>query len=175
MLLFLILAATLILVGKVVYSEYYKLCGRCYKPIVPNTISQITKDYVNLKIVYSKNNGSLPPSYYREDVYTITTDRTEIITGEYTIRDYDKVTEKNPLVISREQFTKLIAAAEKINPESNDSINLGCTGGSAKSIKISQNDKVLLDTSAYNCADKSTNESLEKFSAEFEKILPRNK
>ena len=157
-----ILAVVVFLITKLVY-------------VVENSISEINKNYANLTIVYSKNNGSLPPPYHREYVFTISTDGAGNIKGESTIRDYDKVIEKTPFVVSREQLNKVITASAEIHPESNDSVNLGCTGGSATSIRISQSNKMLLATSAYNCAGRSTNNSLERFSAKVEDIVPSSK
>ena len=170
-----VLAIGIIIVGKFIFLDHFDPCPRCKKPGVPNTVSQTSKDYANLKIIYSKNNGSLPPPYHREYVYTISTDETKIIKGEYAIRDYDKVIEKRPLVISGDQLLKLIQTTAKINPESSDSVNLGCTGGSVKSVKVSQDKRVLLETSTYTCAGKATNESLEKLSLEIEQALSSSK
>lgn len=170
-----ILAALVIAVVfavKFAYSKLEDYCPRCSNPNVSDNSSKINKDYANLEIVYSKNNGSLPPLYHREYIDTISTDEKGNIKGEYTVRDYNKTLEQKPLTISKEQLEKLIAASGKIEPTSSESANSGCTGGSNKSLKISQDDEILLAASAYNCAGKSTNESLEKFSLEIEEIMP---
>lgn len=161
----------LILFGKFLYLQLEDYCPRCKKPVVPNEVLKITNDYKNLTIIYSKNNGSLPPVYHREDIFTVTTNEKGNSTGEYAIKDYKKILEKKPFTISHEQLSKLLRIAARIDPKSNDSVNAGCTGGSVKSISISQNKKVLLETSTYNCSGKATNESLEKFSDEVEGVL----
>lgn len=172
--LYIVLAIALFLVAKIAYFEYHKPCGNCGRS-PSNNILKLTNDYSNLLIIYSSENGSLPPPYHRENIVTVSTDEVGKIKGIYTTRDYTKVIEEKSLTVSREQLKQLITALAKINPESNDDSTLGCTGGSSNSIKISQNKKILLTTSAYNCADKSSNESLENFFLEAELIIPRNK
>ena len=91
------------------------------------------------------------------------------------MRDYKKAIETKPLMITSDQLKSLLAAASKINPDSDESINSGCTGGSVKSIEITQIDKVLLKASGYSCAGSVTNESLEKASSEIENIISMGK
>lgn len=153
------------------YAWLERQCARCYKPEIENGVPQITKDYTNLKLVYTRNNGSLPPDYHRDYTYTITTNEKGEVSGDYVVKDYEKVLEQKPLAISKKQLEKLIAAVKKIDPKTNDNTNSGCTGGTYESVKISQNTKSLLQISSYSCAGKSTNESLEEFSTIVEKIL----
>jgi len=166
-----VVVVALIIAGKLLYNQLVDYCPRCKNPATPNEVLRITNGNTNLSIVYSKNNGSLPPQYHREDVFTVTTDEKGTISAEHTVKDYKEVLEKKPLIFSHENLNQLLGIATKIDSKSNDSANLGCTGGSNKAIKISQKDKILLETSSYNCGGKSTNESLEKFSADIEKIL----
>lgn len=162
------LGIALILVGKFLYDRLLGYCPRCREPVILNEVLQITSDYENLTIIYSKNNGSLPPMYHREDIFTITTDEMGNSTGEYVARDYEKELEKRPLTVSREQLNELLGVAAQIDPKTDGSANLGCTGGSVKSISVVQDKKTLLRTSAYNCGGESSNESLGKFSDEIE-------
>lgn len=161
----------MLLIAKVAYFEYLKFCSNCGRPPAKD-ILELLKDYSNLSISYSSDNGSLPPPYHRENIITISTDKTEKIQGKYTIRDYKNVLDERIINVSPEQLKKLITSLSKINPESNDAVISGCTGGSSKSIKISRNEKVLLSVSAYNCSNKSSNESLEKFFSEAKSIIP---
>lgn len=173
--LFIFLVVIVFLIVKLVIYESTKLCGRCNQPVVPNTVSQIN-DYANLKIVHSSGNGSLPPPYYRSYTFTILTNSSGEIAGEYKVSDgRGKIFEKRALTISSEQLTNLIAVAAKINPKTDESVNSGCTGGIGKSLTISQNNNVLLEASAYNCAGKSSNDSLEKVSAQIERLLSDGK
>lgn len=166
-----ILVVGLILLGKFLYAKLEDYCPRCKNPNIINNITNINKDNASLEFIYSKNNGSLPPPEHKENIYTISTDEKGTIKGKYVLRDYNKTLEQKPLALSKEQLEKLIAAVAKVDPKTNDTANSGCTGGSYKSIKISQNKKVFLETASYNCANIATNESLEKWSAEIEKIL----
>lgn len=172
--LYIVLAIIIFVVVKIAYFEFLKLCGNCGKAPSQNILT-LTKNHSNLLITYSSNNGSLPPPYHRERVVTISTDGKGKIKGTYTVGDYKTVIEDKSLTVSREQLNKLITAAAKINPKSDEGSVSGCTGGTSKSIKISQNNKMLLETSAYSCALKSSNESLEKFSLEAERIIPQSK
>lgn len=133
--------------------------------------NQALENLNNLKIVYSTNNGSLPPPYHKEYELTITTNESGKITGEIKASDYKSVLETKSVAVSEEQLKKLIELYKNVNPKEDESITSGCTGGSPKSVKISQGEKVLLETSAYNCGGKSSNESLADFSAEADKIL----
>ena len=166
-----IFIAVIILLGKFLYAQLIDYCPRCKNPKVVNNIININKDNKNLEIIYSKNNGSLPPPNYRENIYTVVTDDKGNIKGEYVTRDYNKTIKQKALTISKEKLKKLMTVIEKIDPKTNDNANSGCTGGAYKSIKISQNTKVLLQTSSYNCAGIATNESLEKLSLEIEGTL----
>lgn len=154
-----------------IFFEYFDPCPRCKKPVVSKRVSEIGNNYTNLKIVYSTNNGALPPPYHRSKILTITTDASGTITGEYKISDGRDVLEKKTVAVSKEQLASLIAATAKINSQSDNSVNLGCTGGTGKSLEISQNDTLILEAAAYYCAGKSTDEGLEKVSVEFEKLL----
>lgn len=147
---------------------------------------QNNTDLHNLKVVYSYDNGSLPPDSHRQYEFNITTDNKGEIKSEYTLSDYNvhtlqevndykNVLEKRPFTFSWEQLSRLINASKKVNSKSDDSINSGCSGGSNRSIKIAQKDELLLEATSYNCDGKSTNESLEEFSAEFAGILANSK
>jgi len=171
---FIVLAIVVFLVVKIAYFEIFKLCGDCERS-PSNNLLKLTKNYSNLLIIYTSENGSLPPPYHRERIFTISTDGAEKIKGNYTIRDYKNIIEEKSLSVSREQLNKLITALVKINSKSNDDTVSGCTGGTSNSIKVSQNNKTLIDTSAYNCAFKSSNESVKKFFSEAELIIPRSK
>ena len=145
-------------------------------PIFQNEVlKEFSRNQTNFEIVYESNNGSLPPEYFRQNLLTISTDKNGVISGKYQIKDYKKVLEEKPIVVSRDQLQRLIKTASQINSEANIDVNSGCTGGSTSSLKISQDNKVLLKTSAYNCAGRSTNDSLERFSAEVEGTLPSSK
>lgn len=166
-----ILAIILFLVAKFAYFGYFKLCGSCGRSPSDNILS-INKDHTNLSITYSSNNGSLPPQYYREKTVTITTNEKGEIKGKSTIKDYSKVIEENSLTVSAEQLNKIINASAKINPKSDDNVTFGCTGGTSSSIKITQNGKEILATSTYNCADRTSNKSLDNFFQEAGSIVP---
>lgn len=156
--------------------DYYsdKNCSekRAFSTVVSNESSKITSNK-NLTIIYSKNNGSLPPEYQRKYEFTITTDASGAITGEYTVNDYKDTKDMKSVAVTFEQLNKIITALKTVKPESDQ--NSDCAGGSTKSLKVSQNNVVILETFAYNCAGKSTNESLEEFSAIVEEMLSSNK
>lgn len=177
-LLIIAVVAAFLLAAKIGYLTYFKLCENCgntpSKDVKVNNVSSIGKHYGALSIVYSSENGSLPPPYHKEKIVNITTDTIGEIKGEYMVQGYkkDEIMEKRGLSVTYEQLEKLIAAAAKINPNSDESSTDGCTGGTSKSIKISQYDRTILETSNYSCALKVSNVSLEKFFLEAGSIIP---
>lgn len=164
--LLILLALALVLIAKIIYFEMTKTCcAPLPEPPVQNT------ELNNIKIVYSSNNGSLPPEYYRENTLTIETDDKGEVKAEYAISDYKEVLQKESVKVSKEQLSRLMEQLKKINPESKDDENSDCTGGTTKSLKVTQGEKILAEASAYNCASQSSNQSLEDFSAIIEEML----
>lgn len=181
--LYIVLAVVLVLAAKIAYFELFKTCGDCGEPEVnPASYSEsrnsaeidkieTDKNFNNLKIIYSNNNGPLPPAYHREYIYTISKNAAGEVTAGYEANDYNKLLEKKSLSFSGDQFNELVSGALAVGISSNPNALDGCTGGTSESIKILRGEEVLLQTSAYNCAGKSTNESLNIFSAQFGKMM----
>jgi len=180
--LFGVLAIGLVLAAKIVYFELYKTCGDCGDPdrfrgvseieVSEIEFSEINGEYPDLAIRYSKSTGALPPAYYREHILTITTDGTGRISGEYVTRDYEKVLATTPVNISKEQLKKLITISANIGKQSAETEPV-CPGASTKSIKIIQNDKVLLDRDDASCGGAFAEESLMDLFIELEKLLTK--
>ncbi len=154
------------------------LCGNCGPDEIFPSQSDIgnysESDYYGFELTFSSNTGPIPPAYYREEVYVVHEKNIggEII-AEHTISDYNKVLEKTVLPVTRDQFSLFISQAMRVKPAGYlDSLS-GCTGGSTNSLEVLKDGKVILKTSSYSCAGKSSNESLERFSSEFYDILNR--
>ena len=154
-----VLAIALVLAARTIY----------FKPQIFRGVSEITENSPNLVIEYSKNSGSLPPPYYRESIFTISTDETGKISAEYTTRDYEKVLEKTSISISKEQLKKLLIASANIGKQLDE---IECVGGSTKSIRILQNDQVLLNRDMTSCGGAPTDENLAGLFIEIERMAP---
>ena len=128
-------------------------------------------DYINTELIYSSDNGSLPPEYYRKAVFTLLPTINDTVNGELVISDYEIVLEKSNVSITLDEFKKLVDDGLALKSEEDSSA--GCTGGTNQSVKIIQSGKTLLETANYNCAGKSTNESLKEFSQEIDKIMQK--
>jgi len=135
-----------------------------------NFITSI-KDYNNLKIVYGKSTGSLPPPYYRREEFTILTDSLGIATAEYIARDYEKVLERRGVNVSSGQLGDLISAAAKITPKAEGDRDLPCPGSSNESVTISQNGNVLLSASANSCGGDFDYESFSELVSEIDNLI----
>ena len=161
---------------RVVFDNADKFLNDLKKIVKSNTFTPIednvlSNDLSSVEFVYSESNGSLPPPYHRKNVLTITESSSgDSVIAELVTSDYKDVLKRKNIDITVEQFKDLVDKAGKIEKE-NDSINAGCTGGTSQSIKISRKNVTFLDTSNYNCAGKSTNESLLNFSKELGKII----
>jgi hypothetical protein len=129
-----------------------------------------SKNYANVTIIYSRGNRTLPPRYLREKTVTLISDASTRVNGEYALSGYNGIIYKKKISVSVSQLKDLLSAAASVG-EKTESLT-ACTGGVSSSLKISQNEKILLDSSAYDCAGKSTNASLNSFSARAEAILP---
>lgn len=125
-------------------------------------------DYNNIEIVYFSGNPSLPPPYGLMNTLTISSSATGQIKAEYEFNN-EGILKKKPITVSFDQLEKLVKGVLELKPADNSL--LGCTGGSSQSIKISQAGKTLLEVSAYYCAGKTNNESLDKLAIEIQKIL----
>ena len=142
----------------IIVDELSKTCDDCDKTL---------NDYRNYTLVYSSDNGSLPPPYHRERTLTASKNTEGKVTAEYEINDYSTTLEKKEVYISSEQFDSLVNDALLVAPGESDSLE-GCTGGTSKSLQVFEGEKSIIDVYSYNCAGKTTNKSLEDFYTESE-------
>lgn len=170
---FIILAIGIALVATIAIFELFKTCGDCGKPHVQELSQENTAKVVPLQpadnftastLIYSRNNGSVPPPYYSNYVLTVTKDSAGVIKAIYERKDYKgSVLLKKNVSLSDDQFVNLMSKALVVGKDKPNLLS-GCTGGSNKSLKILEGEKVVLETSSYSCAFKATNQSLEDFS-----------
>lgn len=123
--------------------------------------SLANNDYRNYTLVYWTSNGSLPPPYHEEKVLTVSEDTAGVIHATYDLKDYTKVLKTSNLSVTSNQFIALMNTGLTISANQPDAL-AGCTGGSSKSLTISQNGKAVLETGAYTCAGKSSNADFER-------------
>ena len=169
----------LIIIGKVAYFTIFKTCGDCGNTSDNNsTINKMEleriingKEYKNITIVYSSDNGSLPPQYHREYTITVSENAEGVTSGRSVVKDYEKVLEEKTISVDDGQFEALMSELLKIGPPSSDDKLFGCTGGTGKSLRVFKEQKTILATSSYSCAGESTNKSLEEFDPVITNIL----
>ena len=162
---YLVLVIVIIIIGKVVWLK------------TQNNIP--TLSCTQCKIIYTSDNGSVPPQYHR--IYTSTFYRdAENFWAEYKIESgypndrfavKTEVIKEEKKIITEEKFQNLISKALKISPESDSDKLAGCTGGNTESLTIYDEEKIILETSNYNCAGRKSNSSLSTFSKEINELF----
>src|SRR3989344_4725838 len=126
------------------------------------------------KLIYSSDNGPLPPNYHREEAYIVYEKNVAgKIIVEHTTSDYSRVLKKEELSVDRDQFNLFISQALSVKSAKDSDSLAGCTGGSSKRLQVFKDGKVIFKTSSYSCASESSNESLESFSLLFHDALNR--
>lgn len=138
------------------------------KPYIDQEMSTENNDA--WEIVYSKDNGSLPPDYHREGVLTISKSADGNIEGEYVVSDYERVLERRTIEVSVENFNDINAYAVRMKLKGG-SLS-GCTGGSGRSVKVLMEEKLIMEASSYHCGGESTNPSVDDFTDKLEVLFP---
>lgn len=138
-----------------------------------NVVTSLTSnDYRNYSLVYWTSNGSLPPPYHEEKVLTVSEDAAGVIRATYDVKNYTKVLQTSNLSVTSDQLIALMNTGLTASPNQPDAL-AGCTGGSSKSLTISQNGKTILETGAYTCGGKSSNADFEKFANKVGELFPQ--
>ncbi len=159
------LAAVIFLAGRSVYFQMNKTCGNCGN-------QETSGEYFGIVIRYSKNNGSLPPAYYRENILTISTDGSGQISGEYVTMDYEKILEEVPVFVSSKQLNDIMLASSKSGRRTDGVGDPVCPGASIKSVEIFQRDTVLFDRSLASCGGAPSDAALTEVFKGLEELVP---
>ncbi|MFA6006882.1 MAG: hypothetical protein WC764_04135 [Candidatus Paceibacterota bacterium] len=155
---YILLIAVLVILGYVLFAD---------KKVTPPVD---LGDFRNVKLVYTEDNGSVPPPYYTKNILTLSFPANGGAVGELTVNDYKgNVTKKQDVIVTEDQFKQVVGKAMLISKTEKDLG--GCTGGSNQSVEVSRNDNVLLDVGNYNCANSSSNKGVNDFSTKLKQII----
>lgn len=162
----LLLAIAIVLVLGAIWLQ-----NKYQKPTPTPTPTPELTNLIDVKIVYSENNGSLPPPYHSETIVTVYSDQQGVITGSVIVKGYDDndIRSKKNFLVSKKQFEDLYKATK--NVESLEQEETGCTGGSGAYLMLREADVIDKEIYSYTCGGINSNPSLSTFGKELKRIL----
>ena len=129
----------------------------------------LINNYDNIKIVYSTGNKSVPPPFNMMNTLTISKLSTGEIVGEWNVYNGGVAT-KTSVAVSLDKFEDLVNRSLTLT-QPNDSL-VSCPGGITRLVRVYKSDKIILETSSYDCDGISNNESVDNLAIKIGEILP---